>query len=173
MPVLILEATKEMRVDPIPEYPLANQSPSKREDPATYGCGHKAPLNTFNTVAQLPSEILTVVPASLSLNRDNFAMPQVRPYWRAPSVSSTLLWTWMDFQNLTRTIAGLEYNRPAPLFLELHGGFSAGALMVVLDHGNAFTAAYVGPHFPHAIVVGFRGVTLLPGPVLRKEGLWN
>ena len=49
----------------------------------------------------------------------------------------------MDFRNLTRAFAGLECSRPTPLHLELHGGFSAEALKVVLDHWNEFSTVYV------------------------------
>ena len=70
-------------------------------------------------------------------------MSQVCRRWRTVLISSALLWTQIDCQSLTRTIASLERHRSVPLRLELRKGFSNEALNTVLDHGSEYTSVFV------------------------------
>ena len=106
-------------------------------------------LNTFNTAAQLPSDILVIIPLFLPSARDTFAMSQVCHRWRTAAISSASLWTRIDCQSLARTIASLERHRSVPLRLELRRGFSNEALNAVLDHESKLASLSVYPRRLH------------------------
>ena len=104
------------------------------------------PSNTFNTAAQLPSDILFMIPSFISTSRDLFSVSQVCRRWRTILVSSPLLWRWIDCQKFTHTIVSLKRHRAVPLRLELHGCLSAKALNAVLNHGSKIYS--VSAHIP-------------------------
>ena len=99
------------------------------------------PLNTSNAAAQLPSDILVMIPSFLRRKgRDMFSISQVCRRWRAILVSSPLLWGQIDCRDLTRTIISLERHRSLPLQLELDDSLSTEALNVVLDHESKISS---------------------------------
>lgn len=98
--------------------------------------------NMFNTAAQLPLDVLAIIPPSLPSSRDTFAMSQVCRRWRTALISFATLWTRIDCQSLSRTIASLERHRSVPLHLELRKGFSIEVLNMVLDHGSKFASVF-------------------------------
>ena len=93
-------------------------------------------LNTFNTAAQLPSDILVIIPSSLPEDLDVLTLSHVCRRWRTIVNSAPLLWGRMDCRDLNRTIIGLERIQSTPLRLKLNRNFSIAALKAALAHGK-------------------------------------
>jgi len=103
------------------------------------------PLNTFNTAARLPLDLLVMI-SSFLCTGDLFTASQVCRHWRTTLVSSPLLWRKIDRQDLTRTIVSLDRHQSVPLQLDLYDGLSTEALDVALDHGSKVSSIFV--HLP-------------------------
>ena len=98
--------------------------------------------NTFNTAAQLPSDILVMIPSFLPEDFDLLVLSHVCHRWRTIVNSCPLLWGRMDCRDLNRTVIALEHLRSAPLRLKLNRNFSTDALNAVLGHGRRITSVF-------------------------------
>ena len=120
----------------------ANLSPGFRMGRRSHSrsCRYKIPLEYIQHRRPATLGRPRYNPPSLPSSRDTFAMSQVCRRWRTALISSAMLWTRIDCQSLTRTIAILERHRSMPLHLKLRNGFPIEALNTVLDHGSKFAS---------------------------------
>ena len=91
--------------------------------------------NTFNTAAELPSDIIVMIPLFLPEDFDSLALSHVCRRWRTIVNSAPLLWRRMDCRDLNRTVIGLEHLKSTSLRLKLNRNFSTDALNTALDRG--------------------------------------
>ena len=91
--------------------------------------------NTFNTAAELPSDIIVMIPSFLPEDFDSLALSHVCRRWRTIVNSAPLLWRRMGCRDLNRTVIGLEHLKSTSLRLKLNRNFSTDALNTALDRG--------------------------------------